>query len=74
MRDLMDTAVITAKFKMREFLCKEDGEVNIISMVVLIGIAVALAMVFRDKIKTIMDGLLSTIDGNTKTAVSKFSS
>ena len=33
MRDLMDTAVITAKFKMREFLCKEDGEVNIISMV-----------------------------------------
>lgn len=73
MRDLMDTAVITAKFKMREFLCKEDGEVNIISMVVLIGIAVALAMVFRDKIKTIMDELLSTIDGNTKTAVSKFS-
>ena len=73
MRDLMDTAVITAKFKMREFLCKEDGEVYIISMVVLIGIAVALAMVFRDKIKTIMDELLSTIDGNTKTAVSKFS-
>lgn len=69
MKNLMDTAVITAKFKLNEFLTREDGDVNVVSIVVLIGVAVTLALVFKEQITTIMEGLLTAIKGNAETAI-----
>ena len=40
-------AVVFAKCKVRDFMYREDGDVNIVSIVVLIGIAIILAIVFR---------------------------
>lgn len=72
MRNLMDSAVIAAKFKMNEFLTREDGDVNVVSIVVLIGVAVTLALVFKDTAKKILDELLNAIKGNATTAINPF--
>ena len=48
------------------FLRDEEGDVNIVSMVVLIGIAVLLAAVFKDQITDLLNTLFNTIQ-NTAT-------
>ena len=55
--------------KLNQFLHDEKGEVNIVSIVVLIGIAVVLAIVFKDAISNLLKSLLNTIDGNAQNAV-----
>lgn len=55
--------------KLNKFLHDEKGEVNIVSIVVLIGIAVVLAIVFKDAISNLLKSLLNTIDGNAQNAV-----
>lgn len=65
----LDSLLWMAKYKVRAFLTDESGDVNIVSMVVLIGIAVLLAIVFRDAIKTLITNLLTTISGNATDAV-----
>lgn len=58
-----------AKIKTNEFLYEEDGDVNIVSMVVLVGIAVLLAVLFKDSIKELLETLLDTIKGNAEDAI-----
>ncbi|MFG6358230.1 MAG: flagellin-like protein [Acetatifactor sp.] len=65
----LDSLLFMAKYRLRAFLTDEDGDVNIVSMVVLIGIAVLLAIVFRDAIKDLINNLLATISGNATDAV-----
>jgi hypothetical protein len=65
----LDSLWFMAKYKMHAFLTDEDGDVNIVSMVVLIGIAVLLAIVFRDAIKSLITSLLKTIEKNATDAV-----
>ena len=65
----LDSLWFMAKYKMHAFLTDEDGDVNIVSMVVLIGIAVLLAIVFRDAIKNLITNLLDTITQNAPDAV-----
>ncbi len=55
--------------KLNQFLHDEKGEVNIVSIVVLIGIAVVLAIVFKDAISNLLKSLLNTIDGTAQNAV-----
>ena len=59
-----------AKIKTNEFLYEEDGDVNIVSMVVLVGIAVLLAVFFKDEIKGLLETLMGTIRGNATEAIS----
>ena len=47
----------------------ERGDVNIVSIVVLIGVAVLLAIVFKDAIGGLLKDLLETIKGNATGAV-----
>ena len=47
----------------------ENGDVNIVSIVVLIGIAVALAVIFRGRIEALMDTLFGTIEQGAQSAV-----
>lgn len=56
MQNLMIWATM-AKFKVADFFSDEKGEVNIVAMVVLMGVAVFLAIVFRNQISDLLDTL-----------------
>lgn len=58
-----------AKVKAMNLLSDENGDVNIVSIVVLIGIAVLLAVVFKDQIKGLLDTLFTSIKGTATNAV-----
>lgn len=59
-----------AQFKIREFFTKENGDVNIVSIVVLIGVAVLLAILFRGAISNLLNTLFGTIENNATNAIS----
>lgn len=44
-----------AKMKLRDLFTDEKGEVNIVAIVILIGIAVILALIFKDQIKALLE-------------------
>ena len=58
-----------AKMKLRDLFTDEKGEVNIVAIVILIGIAVILALMFTDQIKARLETLFGTI---TKKATDAF--
>lgn len=58
-----------AKFKLRNLFSDEKGEVNIVAIVVLIGIAVLLALVFKDNITKLLESLFGTITKQATDAV-----
>lgn len=58
-----------AKLKLRRFFSDEKGEVNIVTIVVLIGIAVILALSFKDQIEGLLETLFGTITENANNAV-----
>ena len=64
------TAQRKAKNLVKDFFYNEEGDVNIVSMVVLIGIAVLLAVIFKNNIKDLLDVLFKAISGNAEKAVS----
>lgn len=68
--DMMITrAVLSTKSKFNEFVTKENGDVNIVSIVVLIGIAVLLAIIFRKAISNLLNDMFNTIRNNTNKAI-----
>ncbi len=60
---------IAAQCKVRDFVRKENGDVNIVSIVVLIGIAVLLAIIFRKAISNLINSLFNTIGNNANNAI-----
>lgn len=52
------------------FWSDEQGDVNIVSIVVLIGIAILLAIFFREQIEGLLNSLFDVINGNAESAVS----
>ena len=58
-----------AQEKVGKLFKKEDGEVNIIAIVVLIGIAIILALVFKGRITQLINTLFNKIDENAVNAV-----
>ncbi len=69
----LDAAVAHYSFKAKcaakkaadKFLKDERGDVNVVSIVVLIAIAVILALAFKDKIVELLTKLFKGIDENT---------
>ena len=55
--------------KLRARLKEEDGAVDLVTIVILIGIAVLLALVFKEKIEGLLDNLFGVIDTNATNAV-----
>ncbi len=47
----------------------ERGEVNIVAIVVLMGIAVSLALIFKDEITKLLKDLFVIINGKSSSAV-----
>lgn len=64
-----DAMILWSKMRFNQFFRDESGEVNVVSIVVLIGIAVLLALVFKDGITTLLKSLLATIQSNATDAV-----
>lgn len=60
---------MSAKAKISEFMKKENGDVNIVSIVVLIGIAVVLALIFRKAIINLINSLFNAIKNNANNAI-----
>lgn len=56
--------------KVQRAMKEERGAVDIVAIVVLIGIAVALAMLFKDQITTIMNNLFQNISDAASDATS----
>ena len=69
MLDYIRLMGIRAKMKLQEFFTKENGDVNVVSIVVLIGIAVVLALIFRKAIASLINDLLNSIRGNAENAI-----
>ncbi len=69
MMNMLMGMVLKAQSKVESFFKKEDGEVNIIAIVVLIGIAILLALIFKDRIAALINSLFDTIDQNAQNAV-----
>lgn len=68
--EVMATCMLmAAQSKVREFVNKEDGDVNIVSIVVLIGIAVLLAILFRGAISNLLNNMFNTIGNNANNAI-----
>ena len=61
--------MMKAQMKLREFCEKEDGDVNIVSIVVLIGIAILLAIIFRKHIENLLNTLFGQIENNASNAI-----
>ena len=57
------------KAKLGKFVSDEKGEVNIVAIVILIGIAVVLAIVFRNAIMDLITTLLNQITGGAQNAI-----
>ena len=55
--------------RMKSFFSKENGEVNIVAIVVLCGIAVLLAIIFREGISKILQSLFGTIETKANEAM-----
>lgn len=55
--------------KARDFLQKEDGDVNIVSIVVIIGIVIIIAGIFRNQIQSLINTLFTMINGNAQQAI-----
>lgn len=55
----------------QDFMADEDGEVNIVTIVVLIGIAVLLAIVFRKQVENLINSLFKTINKSATNAIKK---
>lgn len=51
--------------KIREAITDETGDVNVVAIVVLIGVAVGLALLFKDKIAELLETLFGKISEGT---------
>ncbi len=69
MMNYVNFLMFKTKCKIREFFSKENGEVNIVAIVVLIGIAVLLAILFRGAIENLLKTLFGTIENNAENAI-----
>lgn len=67
---LMNDLGLKARLAFSKFMCDEEGDVNIVSIVVLIGIAVLLAVFFKGQIMDLLKTLFGTITEKANSAVS----
>ena len=68
---LINGLKIRGKVLFNRFLRDEEGDVNVVSIVVLIGVAVLLAMAFKGQAGELIDTLFETIGNNADKAVGK---
>ena len=62
----LDLLYFRAKHKLHEFFRKENGDVNVLSMVLLVAIAVVAAILFKDKIGGMITKLFEQAETQAK--------
>lgn len=67
--EMLDRLYLMICSSVQCFFEEEKGAVDIVAIVVLIGIAVLLAILFREQIESLLETLFSTIQGNATNAV-----
>ncbi|MDR2665402.1 MAG: flagellin-like protein [Oscillospiraceae bacterium] len=70
---LNDVKTVTRalRARLRDFISRDGGEVNIVAVVVLIGIALILAILFRRQIQSLLETLFESINQNAENAISE---
>ena len=61
MNNLLLHGCLAAKMAFHRFIYGEKGDTNIVSIVVLIGIVIMLAAIFRTQISSLVESLLGNI-------------
>lgn len=69
MTDQLRFMALRMQWKLRALVTKENGEVNVVAIVVLIGIAVILALIFRKQITNLLNTLFGTVESNAQKAI-----
>ena len=69
MKAMVNYCKMKAQVFASKFMNEENGDVNIVSMVVLIGIAVLLAVIFKNQISGLLTNLFGTITNNATNAI-----
>lgn len=67
--ELLRVMLMMLRSKAAAFMHEEKGAVDIVAIVVMIGIAVLLAVIFKDQITALLESLFATITGNAQSAV-----
>ena len=71
MMQMLDKLYLSLMVNFMTFVEDEKGAVGLVTIVVLIGIAVVLAIFFREKIQELLESLFGTISGNATSAINK---
>ena len=66
MLEVLNVLYISAMIHVKNFFTDEKGAVDLVTVVVLIGIALALAVIFRQRIGQLLNTLFDTIDQNAE--------
>ena len=61
MLKLLDKMYIGMKNRVNNFLTNDDGAVDIVAIVVLCGIVIAVAVIFRDELQKVVESLFQTV-------------
>lgn len=69
-RELMN-AIIALQCKVNAFVEKEKGAVDIVAIVVLMGIVVLVAIIFRKQLENLINNLFKTIGQNATDAINE---
>lgn len=69
MLNMMSCMYLALCMKFNEFKREERGAVDIVAIVVMIGIAVILAVLFRNQVTQLLESLFGTITQNAQDAV-----
>lgn len=69
MLNLIDRMYLTMKVRWNAFVNQEQGDVNIVSIIVICGIVVILAAVFKEQLKTFITTVFSKVTTNAGNVV-----
>ena len=71
MLHMLDKWYIAGMTRFHRFKTEERGDVNIVSIVVLCGIVIFLAIIFRDALKDVIEGVLETVKEEATNAITE---
>ena len=67
--NMIEMTLLRMKWGIKDFFTKENGEVNVVAIVVLCGIAVVLALVFKEEMTKLLRDLINSIKTSATEAV-----
>lgn len=69
MLKFMDSMYLNMKSKLVNFMSEERGDVNVVAIVVLIGVAVMLAILLKDQLSNLITNFMTSVTGKANTVL-----